>query len=588
MSADPSFVDLDRLDAIMRDVIAQHSDKLSRVAAVAKLDPSFDLAEAVQMDRRVGWAYRLLDAQGPNAVVRDADREAMIADGLTAADAAFVDQHLAFLQSNGTVPTPRAKLAGLLERHGAAPTSMNIASAQSVYFRGLSLALFATRHRYSGYVPHADEILTAALEVDRRPASGPGRQAVVVPNTNESATEQPQPIMDYGIVELGEKLIAVRAGDKNWDAKTQRQARQIYSLLARFAQQECNVTTLATLSQNDLATFVDFLRSDIYNFYGKSPKDEHRSIKELRAEASKHPESTRGLEGGTLNRHLTNLGELFTFARGRGISIDQQIDPAALRSRRPKNARARDQRPKMDLAVSRRVFQASCFIGCAEWNRPYDDGAHVYHRALYFVPLLLEYHGARREEACGLAVEDVFLNETIPYLHIRNNDFRRIKNPQSDRLLPLHPEILRLGFLAYVQSIKALGYKRLFPDLYSPTTRSPLGDRFYDEFIPVLKWACEEEGVALRFVLHSIRHGFNSRLKHKSVDAEVRADLMGHAGKTETTERYANPVELRRALREITKLPIITSHLQPQPIQLLPWVEAHEVAPYSRARSGMK
>ncbi len=49
---------------MLREVIATHSAKLDRVAAAAKTAPYFDAGEAARMDLRVGWAYRLLDAQG--------------------------------------------------------------------------------------------------------------------------------------------------------------------------------------------------------------------------------------------------------------------------------------------------------------------------------------------------------------------------------------------------------------------------------------------------------------------------------------------------------------------------------------------
>jgi hypothetical protein len=84
-------------------------------------------------------------------------------------------------------------------------------------------------------------------------------------------------------------------------------------------------------------------------------------------------------------------------------------------------------------------------------------------------------------------VDDVIVdNGDIPYLHIAKNERRRIKNAQSQRNIPLHPEVIRLNFLAYVKEIKALGYKLLFPDLFSPTSSSPLGDRFYKQFKPIL------------------------------------------------------------------------------------------------------
>ncbi|MCX7322645.1 MAG: hypothetical protein NT113_25300, partial [Hyphomicrobiales bacterium] len=77
--------------------------------------------------------------------------------------------------------------------------------------------------------------------------------------------------------------------------------------------------------------------------------------------------------------------------------------------------------------------------------------------------------------------------------------------------------------------IKALGYDLVFPDLFSPTTRSPLGDRYYKVFTPVLVAAgITEEGLGS----HAIRHSFGAILKKRDVPEELRADLLVHAGKT--------------------------------------------------------
>ncbi len=66
-------------------------------------------------------------------------------------------------------------------------------------------------------------------------------------------------------------------------------------------------------------------------------------------------------------------------------------------------------------------------------------------------PFLLYYSGARRDEICGLHCDDVVLDDAIPHVEIRDNAQRRLKNAQSERKIPLHGEILRLGFAQYVR-----------------------------------------------------------------------------------------------------------------------------------------
>jgi hypothetical protein len=162
---------------------------------------------------------------------------------------------------------------------------------------------------------------------------------------------------------------------------------------------------------------------------------------------------------------------------------------------------------------------------------------------------------------------------------IAKNEQRRIKNAQSQRNIPLHPEVLRLNLIAYVKAIKALGYRLLFPDLYSPSSRFPLGNRFYKQFKPILESVgVTEEGLGS----HAVRHLFGAQLKKKLVAEEDRADLLGHGGESETSERYCEPHEIATLYQFVQKLPVVTTHLQPHEVQLLPWVLEKKVAPFSQ------
>ncbi|MCG2671757.1 hypothetical protein XI06_17100 [Bradyrhizobium sp. CCBAU 11434] len=83
-------------------------------------------------------------------------------------------------------------------------------------------------------------------------------------------------------------------------------------------------------------------------------------------------------------------------------------------------------------------------------------GEVIYHDALSIVPYLARYTLARREELCGLDVDDVLDESGIPYIFVRPNEHRTLKNPQSTRRIPLIGEVVRLGFLRYRAEIKSL------------------------------------------------------------------------------------------------------------------------------------
>jgi integrase len=382
---------------------------------------------------------------------------------------------------------------------------------------------------------------------------------------------------------MADILIKKRLKEKRWTNKSKNQAEQIFTLMTRFMKEERSIENMSNVRQKDMAAFNSFLENDIYKHHGKSEKDKRRSIAELRIIALSKPEHLRGLEAGTLNRHLGFIDQLFDFAEAEGVELDPKLKVAKLRSVDTSDGRDRDERLKLPLPKIENLFKQPPFINCAAWDRLSEEGADgqslVYHGALYFIPMMIFYGGGRREEYCGLMIEDVVENNGLhPYLHIAKNKYRRIKNAQSRRNIVLHPEIIRLGFLRYLSLIKSLGYDLVFPDLYSPTTKSPLGNRYYKLFKPVLIAAgITEDGLGS----HALRHAFGAILKKKKVREEDRADLLGHRGKTETSERYCEATEIADMYELVCKMPIVTGHLIAHPINLPAWITDKRTPPFS-------
>jgi len=596
MLAENTELSRSQIETMLGAVVERHLAKLERLALAAKSAPGFDVDQARSDDKRALWTYTLLDAQGAAATVRLEDGIRMIADGLSDADIQAVQRHLIMLRQNHLVPTKDHVLRQMIEGVQAVPTAMNVSVAQGTYFRGMKLALGEIDRRYGGQRVEdgdvVDRILlsrsdprpqVSSVDVDREdcrpdpPAAEPAPLSKVVP------------IADF--TKFAENVIKVNAKNGHWDQKTQRQARSVSNLFVKFMIEDQQVVDLNLLRQAHVGKFVDLLFFEIYKHYGKSVRDEHLTIAQLREKGreldknkKEGEKSKRGLSSGTVNRHLTFLGQIFDYASARGLENLDKIDLSKLRTKSNQKKRGRDERPKLPIESALAIYCTPPFNNCAGWDdlgKPGLPGARqIFHCALYFVPILIYYTGCRREELCGLMVDDVIVdNGDIPYLHIAKNERRRIKNAQSQRNVPLHPEVIRLNFLDYVKAIKALGYKLLFPDLYSPSSRSPLGDRFYKEFKPILVAAgVTEEGLGS----HAVRHLFGAQLKKKLVADEGRADLLGHGGDTETTERYCEPHEIATLLKFVKELPVVTADLVPGEINLIPWVAEKQVAPFSQ------
>lgn len=589
-----------QLDGIFRDSLLAHLDKLDRVAAADRAEPGFDPEASRRADRRMGWILRVLGARGSAAAIDDPLADEMRRDGLSEDDVQEARMTLAEMVRQKGHLMPRARLEELLAEQSVAPTRTNLSLAQEAAFRGMSAAAFATERRYDGLRVEEEMLRDAILLREARGPDTPLRETVGLMPADATVERERPPAMPTGvalvpagvevpapdegpplaaphpIVTFGEAMIAGRARDETWDAKTQHQARQIFALFAKLLS-ENGLVRVSDLRQSHFAELIDLLRS-VSSSYGKSPRDADRSTAELRDIGAKLPPNKRGIVGDTINRHLTFLGQLVTYLRAQGLAVDSGIDLALLRAR--KRDRARNRRSSLSGDEVARIFQLPCFTGCRSWREPFTPGTETFHRALYFAIILLYYTGARREEICGLHIDDVEQASGIPYLAIRFNPIRRLKNSQSVRFVPLHDEVVRLGFLEYVVAIRTLGYSFVFPDLRS-SSKAPLGDRLYDEFISGLRTAIVDQSERKK-VIHSLRHSFGDNLKQARVHTEVRADILGHGGTGETDERYCDPIALALMLEEISKLPTVTSHLERRPIQLLPWIRNLKNPPFSR------
>jgi len=214
----------------------------------------------------------------------------------------------------------------------------------------------------------------------------------------------------------------------------------------------------------------------------------------------------------------------------------------------------------------------------------------VFHDAAYFAPLIWFYTGACREEICGLELADVFPEAKIPYIWIRDNKTRGEdgekngeKTPFRNRHIPIPQELTRLGFLEYCAKIKSEKHTAVFPELYVNSVKRG-GGLFYDRswqhmvkyidaHIPI---PVTEEGK--RSDIHSIRSYVSSCFQQDGMNADIRADLMGHARTGTNGKHYAKRVQSEgldvvlaeyRAVME-KYIPNITSAVEAHPIRLLP------------------
>lgn len=348
-------------------------------------------------------------------------------------------------------------------------------------------------------------------------------------------------------------MIANKAKLNEWAEKTQRQVRSVAELFVKMLGED----HVSRLAQDQIPKYKTLLLT-LPKQYGKGENDKNLPLSDWLKRAKKLPAKEVGRVGATLNRHMGQLDDVLSYIRANGYTIRDYSGVTELRANSA--GRPREARNFLDPEDYTAFFRLPPWTGCESQENRMTAGSTVIHDALYFVPILAQKTLARREEICGLDVDDVLEEDGIPYIFIRNNEHRRIKNPQSTRRIPLVAEPCRLGFLRYRSAIKALGYKLLFPDLRANSDRTALGDVFYDGFVE--HWETAIPGYReQKKVFHSIRKTGGDNLKDAYVTSEIRADILGHGGRNTTEERYANAAKLKQMVEALNRLPTYTSHL---------------------------
>ncbi len=149
--------------------------------------------------------------------------------------------------------------------------------------------------------------------------------------------------------------------------------------------------------------------------------------------------------------------------------------------------------------------------------------------------LLGLFTGARLNEICQLDIADIQQEGDQWYLNITDDgdDHKSVKASASRRKVPLHSELVRLGFLDFVNSRR--NGKRLFPE-FSYNVNGGYGrnlGRWYNEsFLP--KLGLKKPGI----VFHSLRHTMVTRLGRADVPEPIYQCIVGHAREGVTQQVY--------------------------------------------------
>ena len=288
----------------------------------------------------------------------------------------------------------------------------------------------------------------------------------------------------------------------------------------------------------DARVFRDVLLKTPANW---NKRNELKHIAKLSEAANKaHKLGIAPMSDNNINKLLGFVGSFWTWAEG----IYDEVPVGLFKGLKLKiRKKIREDRDPFSLQELTAIFNAPLYTGCQSlrhWQKP---GALIPRDAgIYWVPLIALFSGMRAGEIIQLYTEDVKEEEGILYFDINaNGEDKRLKTLTSWRSIPVHPQLLEMGFGDLLETRRAEGAERLFGDLelgddgyYS----SPYSKHF-KRFLEAIKVK------RARNAFHSFRHNFEDACRDSDVSKEIMDALQGH-GERGMSGRYGKGHTLRK------------------------------------------
>ncbi len=327
-----------------------------------------------------------------------------------------------------------------------------------------------------------------------------------------------------------ERYIADHSERKDWDDRT---AAEYQHSAALFRELLGNVP-VSTITSESMVKF----RGQLFKLPSNMKKrPQYRDKTPTELLNLDIPETDR-LSRRTVQKHIERLSSFFKWCvRNKLLSSNPAEGQAPI-------VAGRGYEP-FDAQELVRLFSVS------KW-KPRSSYAH-------WLPLLGLFTGGRIAELCQLTTDDIVEDGGVFVMRILDDssDVKSIKTAAARRIVPIHSQLIELGFLSYVEARRAAGEKSLFPDVANSNKAS-------DWFARHRKRCGVGKQGDRRKVFHSFRKNVATALAHANVQNERIRELMGHEHEDVTFNVYvaSSPAAVLKRDIELIRYDIALGHLR--------------------------
>lgn len=322
--------------------------------------------------------------------------------------------------------------------------------------------------------------------------------------------------------ELVQQYLKEGAAKKKWTGKS---FEQVSSRLSLFLEILGDVEVKGLVRED----FVDCLNSLRKIPSNRSKRKPYRDMSVQKILSLQEPVENP-LSERTIKHHIELLSSLFKWAVLQGYAEKNLVEGLA-----PRISRAADQE-RLPYALEELQKIVSLIPDEAKGGKP----------ERRWIPLIGMYAGMRLDEICQLHREDICQIDGVWCFKAWEDEERKVKSDSGVRIVPVHPKLIELGFLGYVESVD---HERLWPNLKKG--RDGYSDAFGKWFQRFNRKVITEDR---KKVFHSLRHNFTDSLKQAGVQEQLIGELVGHSSGSITMERYGKAYQPKVLLEALERL----------------------------------
>ena len=204
------------------------------------------------------------------------------------------------------------------------------------------------------------------------------------------------------------------------------------------------------------------------------------------------------------------------------------------------------------------IFFAPIYLGCKSPVQIHKCWKMFIRDRRFWSPLLGLLTGMRIGEICQLEVGDIQMHAGINVISVNsesalqfNTGGKTLKTQSASRYVPIHPELIKIGFLEFVNEKRERKEIRLFNRSKNNTNANDVKSfsSFFKRFLE------HNEITGRKVVFHSFRHNFRDALREGNISLEIVWKLGGWSGGSGRTDaKYGMGVSIKSLKSAISKI----------------------------------